>query len=119
MPSEDFKKLTAWFCKNIDETYIGDATKNSCEGVGSTISKLLEKATEQDMLALDHYTIPQSAESMLVKSDIDEPYLDNRLKYLHGCHMFSQSVSYGHHHPQEVKLFFADYIFIQIAKQRQ
>ena len=45
--------------------------KNLCEGVGSTISKLLEKATKQDMLALDHYTIPQLTESMPVKSDID------------------------------------------------
>ena len=75
----------------MDDSCIDEqAKKISCKVISNTSSKLLEKATEQDVLVLDHNAIRQKSESVPVQSDIDhyellkltEPALDNRLKYL-------------------------------------
>jgi len=77
-----------WLYKHINKACIGDiAKKIAYETVSDTSSKCLEKPSEQNMLALDHYTIHQS-QSMAVMSDIDhykmltimEPALDNITK---------------------------------------
>jgi len=92
--------------------------------VCETKSTLLEKASEQEVLALDHYTIRQILASMPLQSDIDhykllklsEPALDNRLKYLdimYFPHLFPRG-QYGEHHPRQVKLSFSEYIKSQL-----
>ena len=88
--------------------------------VCETKSTLLEKASEQEVLALDHYTIRQILASMPLQSDIDhykllkfsEPALYNRLKYLDVMcfpHLFPTG-EHGGHHLRQVKLSFSEYI---------
>ena len=56
-----------WLYKNTDEVCVGDVIKTIFyETFRETSNKLLEKAIEQDILALDHYTIHHISESMPV-----------------------------------------------------
>jgi len=64
-------KQINWLYKTVDEESINDAAKTAFEAIGHTNSTLLEKAFEQDVLALSHYTIRQMSECNTAHSDID------------------------------------------------
>ena len=82
-------KETNWPYKNI-ENCVDHAVKKAIEVVSSTGSILIRKATKTDIAELEAYTIRRMDESLPSGSDlehykmlkIEEPALDNRLKYL-------------------------------------
>ena len=124
-----FKKLkeTNWLYKNIDENSADDAAKKAIEVVSSTSSTLIKKATEADIAELEAYTIRRMDESLPLGSDlehykmlkIEEPAIDNRLKYLDvmcfPC-LFPTG-RYGEFHPREVKLTFCEYVKSRILNK--
>ena len=113
-------KETNWLYKNIDESSVDDAAKKAIEVVSSTSSTLIKKATKADIAELEAYTIRRMDESLPLGSDlehykmlkIEEPAIDNRLKYLDvmcfPC-LFPTG-RYGEFHPREVKLNFCEYV---------
>jgi len=113
-------KQINWLYKSIDEDSVNYAAKTAFEAIGHTSSTLLEKASEQDVLALDHYTIRQMSQFTTARSDIDhykmmqiqEPAIDNRLAYLDVMCFptLFPTGRYGQSHPREVKLTFTEYI---------
>jgi len=124
----DFTGNVAWLYKSVDEACVDDAAKKiAFETVSDTSSKLLEKSSEQDMLALDHYTIRQIYESTPIQNDIDhykmltimEPALDNRLKYLDVMYFpaLFPTGEFGQNHPREVKLTFSEYVKSRLLNQ--
>ena len=113
-------KETNWLYKNIDENSVDDAAKKAIEVVSSTSSTLIRKATKADIAELEAYTIRRIDESLPLGSDlehykmlkIEEPALDNRLKYLDVMcfpYLFP-SGRYGEFHPREIKLTFCEYV---------
>jgi len=113
-------KQINWLYKTVDEESINDAAKTAFEAIGHTNSTLLEKASEQDVLTLSHYTIRQMSECNTARSDIDhykmmqiqEPAIDNRLAYLDVMCFptLFPTGQYGQSHPREVNLSFSEYI---------
>ena len=113
-------KETNWLYKNIDENSVDDAAKKAIEVVSSTSSTLIKKATKADIAELEAYTIRCMDESLPLGSDlehykmlkIEEPALDNRLKYLDiMCFpVLFPTGRYGEFHPREVRLTFSEYI---------
>ena len=114
-------KRINWLFKSVNEACVDDAAKKiAFQKVSDTSSKLLEKSSEQDMLALDHYTIRQISESTPIQNDIDhskmltimEPALDNRLNYLDVMCFpaLFPTGEFGQNHPREVKLTFSEYV---------
>ena len=113
-------KETNWLYKNIDENSVDDAAKKAIEVVSSTSSTLIKKATKADIAELEAYTIRRLDEGLPLGSDlehykmlkIEEPALDNRLKYLDimcfPC-LFPTG-RFGEFHPKEVKLTFCEYV---------
>ena len=83
-------KETNWLYKNIDENCVDDVVKKAIEVVSSISSTLIRKATKTDIAELEAYTIRRMDESLLLGSGlehykmlkIEEPALDNRLKYV-------------------------------------
>lgn len=81
-------KRTNWLYKNIDDEHcVNDAAKKAIDVVSSTNSTLIRKP---DIAELEAYTIRRMDESLPLGSDLEhykmlkiqEPALDNRLKYL-------------------------------------
>ena len=113
-------KQINWLYKTVDEESVNDAAKTAFEAIGHTNSTLLEKASEQDVLTLSHYTIRQMSECNTAHSDIDhykmmqiqEPAIDNRLAYLDVMCFptLFPTGQYGQSHPREVNLSFSEYI---------
>ena len=120
-------KETNWLYKNIDENSVDDAAKKAIEVVSSTSSTLIKKATKTDIAELEAYTIRRMDESLPLGSDlehykmlkIEEPAIDNRLKYLDvmcfPC-LFPTG-RYGEFHPREVKLTFCEYVKSRILNK--
>ena len=113
-------KETNWLYKNVDENSVDDAAEKAIEVVNSTSSTLIKKATKADIAELEAYTIRRMDESLPLGSDlehykmlkIEEPALDNRLKYLDVMcfpYLFP-SGRYGEFHPREIKLTFCEYV---------
>ena len=50
-------KETNWLYKNIDESSVDDAAKNTNEVVNSTTSSLIERCSSADIAKLEAYTI--------------------------------------------------------------
>ena len=117
-------KETNWLYKNIDQNSVDDAAKKAIEAIRSTSSTLMKKATKADITELEAYTIHRMDESLPLDSDleqykmikIEEPALDDRLKYLDVMY----SGRYGESHPREIhKLTFCEYVCqVMFAKQR-
>ena len=113
-------KQTNWLYKNIDESTVDDAAKKAIEAVNSTSSALIKKASKADIAELESYTIRRMDETLPLGSDLEhykmlkiqEPALDNRLKYLDVVcfpYLFPTG-RYGEYHPREIKLTFSEYI---------
>ena len=102
-------KETNWLYKNIDENSVDDTAKEAIEVISSTTSTLIKKATKADIAELEAYTICRMDESLPLGSDlehykmlkIEEPAIDNRLKYLDiMCFPYLfPSGRYGEFHP--------------------
>ena len=113
-------KETNWLYRNIDESSVDDAAKNTIEVVNSTTSSLIERCSSADIAELEAYTIHSIDEKLPLGSNIEhykmikveEPALDNRLKFLDVlCFpVLFPSGKYGEFHLREVKLTFSEYI---------
>ena len=114
-------KETNWLYKNIDENSVDDAAKKAIEVVSSTSSTLIKKATKADIAELEAYTIRRMDESLPLGSDlehykmlkIEEPALDNRLKYLDVMcfpYLFP-SGRYGEFHPREPFVSISSHVY--------
>ena len=120
-------KETNWLYRNIDESSVDDAGKNTIEVVNSTTSSLIERCSSADIAELEAYTICSIDEKLPLGSDIEhykmlkveEPALDNRLKFLDVlCFpVLFPSGKYGEFHPREVKLTFSEYIKSRLLNQ--
>jgi len=88
MEDQKSKKLYAkaeinWLYKAVDECCVEDVAKKvAYKAINESKNKLLEKASELEELALDHYTIHQISESKSVQSGIDHYKLLNSLNLL-------------------------------------
>ena len=103
-----------WLYKDVDPDSVDDATKNVIEVVNNTTSKMLEKATKEDIAGFQSYTIRNMYTKLSTESDIEqfkllkvkEHPLDNRQKYLDVmCFptLFPNG-QFGEYHNREVKL---------------
>ena len=83
-------KQINWLYKDVDPDSVDDATKKVVEVINNTSSKMLEKATKEDIAGFQSYTIRNMYTKLSTESDIDqfkllnikENPLDNRQKYL-------------------------------------
>ena len=58
-------KETNWLYRNIDESSVDDAAKNTIEVVNSTTSSLIERCSSADIAQLEAYTIRSMDENYL------------------------------------------------------
>ena len=61
-----------WLYQNVDESSVDDAVKKVIEVVNSANSKVLEKATSEDIASFQSYTIRNLESKLPVQSDIDQ-----------------------------------------------
>ena len=64
-------KETNWLYRNIDESSVDDAAKNTIEVVNSTTSSLIERCSSADIAELEAYTIRSIDEKLPLGSDIE------------------------------------------------
>ena len=112
-------KQINWLYKDVDPDSVDDATKKVVEVINNTSSKMLEKATKEDIAGFQSYTIRNMYTKLSTESDIDqfkllyikENPLDNRQKYLDVmCFptLFPDG-RFGEYHDREVKLTASEY----------
>ena len=116
------EKLTEinWLYKNVDDESVDEAAKHVVEVVNNTSSTMLEKATKEDIVGFQSYTIRNLDNKLSTESDIDqykvknvqEDPLDNRQKYLDVmCFpVLFPTGHFGKYHPREVKLSHSEYV---------
>ena len=61
-----------WLYQNVDESSIDDAVKKVIEVVHSANSKVLEKATSEDIASFQSYAIRNLEGKLAVQSDVDQ-----------------------------------------------
>ena len=91
----------------LDKESISDAAKTAFEAIGHTNSILLEKASEQDALALNHYITRKMSECSTARCDIDH-YIYKSRPLTIGLTVWSIS-------PPEVKLTFRRYVLVPLV----
>ena len=111
---------TNWLYGKVTEASVDDAAEKVIEVVNEATSALIEKSSDEDIAALDAYTIRRMDQFSSTGKDIDhykllhvkEKPLDNRLKYLDVLCFptLFPSGHYGEFHPRTVNLAFSEYI---------
>ena len=109
-----------WLYKNVDDESVDEAAKQVVEVINNTSSTMLEKATKEDIVGFQAYTIRNLDNKLSTESDIDqykvkyvqEDPLDNRQKYLHVmCFpVLFPTGHFGKYHPREVNLSHSEYV---------
>ena len=103
-----------WLYKDVDPHSVDAATQKVIEVVNNTTSKMLEKATKEDIAGFQSYTIRNMYTKLSTESDIEhfkllkvkEHPLDNRQKYLDVMYFptLFPNGRFGEYHDREVKL---------------
>ena len=113
-------KETNWLYKSVQEDSLDDATQKVIEVANNATTKVLEKATVDDIAGFQSYTIRCLDNQLPTISDIEqykllnvrEEPIDNRLKYLDVmCFpVLYPNGTFGEYHPRKVKLSSSEFI---------
>ena len=109
-----------WLYQNVDESLVDDAVKKVIKVVNSAHSKVLEKATSEDIAFFQFYTIRNLESKFPVQSDVDqlvakcvkEDPISNKQQHLVVMCFpgLFPTGTFGEYHPQQSKLGFSEYI---------
>ena len=106
-----------WLYKSVDDDAVDNAAKQVIEVANNATSKMLEKASKDDVAGFQSYTIVNMQGKISTESDIDqfkllnvkEQPLDNKLKYL-DVMCFSALFPNGQFHPCTVQISHTEYV---------
>ena len=115
---------TNWLYRTLDESSVDEAAKKTIEVVSSVSNPILERASEDDVHALQAYTIQKMDQYMPTGRNIEhykllnvhEQPLDNRQKYLDVSYFPTLFLTgrYREFHPHPVKLTFSEYLELRL-----